>query len=213
MGWLSSIAKIGAIGGAPFTGGASLGLLPAIDAVGNIAGGAAKGAANERAMENQRQANVYDTQQRSLLQALGLDERATMDRAQLGIAAPQARAKQALLGSLMQRMQKANVQPPPGIRMGQVSGGIGDAIGGSGAKMAGILMQLQALKAMQSGSDVPAATNYAQKGMLPPPEYKKAGKGESIMSLLGLVGGGIGALGGAMQQKPPVNYYNYDGGG
>jgi hypothetical protein len=182
-------------------------ILGAVTGLGSLFGGAGKGAANERAMENQSRANAYDTQQRSLLQLLGLDERATMDRAQLGIAAPQARAKQALLGSLMQRMQKANVQPPPGIRMGQVSGGIGDAIGGSGAKMAGLLMQLQALKAMQSGSDVPAATNYAQRGMLPPPQFKKAGKGESIMSLLGLVGGAAQAGFGA---KPPVTTPPYN---
>jgi hypothetical protein len=186
-------------------------ILGAVTGLGSLFGGAGKGAAQERYGQNQHAANTYDTQQRSLLSLLGLDENATMNRAQLGIQAPQQRAKQALLGSLMQRMQKAQVQPPPGIRMGQVSGGIGDAIGGSGAKMAGLLMQLQALKAMQSGSDVPAPTNYAQRGMLPPPQFKKAGKGESIMSLLGL--GGAAAQVAAPNFKKPMTYYNYGGGG
>jgi hypothetical protein len=188
-------------------------ILGAVTGLGSLFGGAGKGAAQERYGQNQHAANTYDTQQRSMLSLLGLDEKAAMDRAQLGIVAPQQRAKQALLGSLMQRMQKAQVQPPPGIRMGQVSGGIGDAIGGSGAKMAGLLMQLQALKAMQSGSDVPAATNYAQRGMLPPPQFKKAGKGESIMSLLGLGGGIAQGIGNALPQQKPYNYYNEQGGG
>jgi hypothetical protein len=190
-------------------------ILGAVTGLGSLFGGAGKGAAQERQNQNQHAGSIYDTQQRSLLSLLGLDERATMDRAQLGIAAPQQRAKQALLGSLMQRMQKAQVQPPPGIRMGQVSGGIGDAIGGPGMKGAGLLLQLQALKALQSGSDVPAATNYAKTGMLPAPAYKKAGKGESIMSALGLIGGGLQAGLGAYgaSQKAPTPYPGQYGGG
>ena len=38
MSWLSTIGKIAAIGGAPFTGGASLAAIPMIDKIGKVAG-------------------------------------------------------------------------------------------------------------------------------------------------------------------------------
>ena len=187
-------------------------ILGAVSGLGSIFGGAGKGAAQERQSQNAFQANTHQTQQQALLSLLGLDERATMDRAQLGIAAPQARAKQALLGSLLSRLNKATVTPPAGIRMGQVSGGVGDAIGGQGQKLAGLLLQAQALKALQSGSDVPGQANYAQRGMLPAPAYKKAGGGESFLSALGLAGGLAGA-GQGLVKKPQQNPYLPQGAG
>jgi len=175
--------------------------------LGSIFGGAGRGAAESRQAENdflQREnmlrSNQYSTQQQALLSLLGLDENATMNRAQLGLQAPNVRAKQAVLGSLLSRLQPAQIQAPAGIRVGQISGGLGDAIGGAGMRGAGNLLQLQALKALASKSDVPAAANYASRGMLAPPQmnaYKKPGKGESLLSMLGLAGGVLGAIGGA----------------
>ena len=178
-------------------------ILGAVTGLGSIFGGAGKGAAEERGNQNNYQAQAYDAQQRALLSLLGLDERATMDRAQLGIAAPQARTKQAVIGSLLSRLQPASVQPPAGVNMGRLSGGIGSAIGGPGMQAAGQALQMQALKALLSGSDVPAATNYAKTGMLPMPAYKKAGKGESFMSALGLMGAGAQAAAPYLPKSQP----------
>lgn len=187
-------------------GGASL--------LGSLFGGAGKGAAQERQAandfaqrENQMRLGQYSTQQQALLSLLGLDERAAMDRAQLGIAAPSARAKQALVGSLLSRLQPASIQAPAGVRVGQVGGGLGAALGGGGMQQAGQLLQAQALKALASGSDVPAAANYAQRGMLPAPQvqgYKQAGKGESILSALGLAGGLAGMAAPYLKKSGPA---------
>lgn len=51
MGLWSTIGKIGAIGAAPFTGGASLAALPAIGAAGEMLGGFAQGQASNRGNE------------------------------------------------------------------------------------------------------------------------------------------------------------------
>lgn len=179
--------------------------------LGSLFGGAGKGAAAERQSqneflqrENQMKLGQYSTQQQALLSLLGLDESALMNRAKLGIEAPSARTKQAVLGSLLSRLQPTQVQAPAGIRVPQVSGGLRDALGGAGMRGAGNLLQLQALKALASKSDVPAPTNYAQRGMLPAPQmqgYKQAGKGESLLSMLGLAGGVAGALGGMMNRQ------------
>lgn len=50
MNW-GLLGKIGAIAAAPFTGGATLSALPMIDAIGNVAGDAAKGSAGQRVAE------------------------------------------------------------------------------------------------------------------------------------------------------------------
>jgi hypothetical protein len=51
MGFWSALGKIGSVVAAPFTGGASLGLLPVIDTIGQMAGGAATSMAGNRGAE------------------------------------------------------------------------------------------------------------------------------------------------------------------
>lgn len=58
MGFLSLLGKIGAVGAAPFTGGASLAALPAIDAISAGLGGAAQGMASNRGAKFQGQLDL-----------------------------------------------------------------------------------------------------------------------------------------------------------
>ena len=58
MGFWSTLGKIGSIGAAPFTGGASLAALPAIDAIGAGLGAAAQGMANNRGAKFQGQLDL-----------------------------------------------------------------------------------------------------------------------------------------------------------
>jgi hypothetical protein len=173
--------------------------------LGKVFGGAAKGQAQERAGQN----NFAQTQNQQTLSKYGIDqgartslsnlqEGATMDRAKLGIQAPQARMKQALLGSMLQNMQSAKVSAPSGIRMGSISGGLDPSMLLSAATRAGGgELEKQALMALMSKSDVPAATDYVTSGKVDDPtmqNYKNPGKVESLLSILGGVGSAAGAI-------------------
>lgn len=189
-------------------GGASL--------LGKLFGGAGEGAAKDRLAqneflqrENQLQASLYGTQQNALAQLLGLQERGTMDRAQLGIAAPQARMKQALLASLLQNAKPASFSGlPAGVTVPQMSGGLSPALINNLARAGGGELQRQALLALLTKSDVPAQTDYVKQGMLQAPQmarYKQPGKFESFASGAGLIGGLLGGLGQmGVGQRAPV---------
>jgi hypothetical protein len=172
-------------------------------AIGSIFGKSGEKKADERAAQSNYAAEQARTQQQALLALLGLQERGTMDRAQLGITAPQDRARQALVGSLLSRLQPTRVTPPAGINMGQISGGLGAALGGPGAQMAGRLLQQQALQALLSGRDVPAMPNYVQQGMIQQPGYQQPSRGEGFLSALGLGGSLLGGVLGAIPRKVP----------
>lgn len=189
------------------------GILAGAGLVGKLFGGGAKGAATERANANQFQlgqdqlANQrYGIEQGARTNLSQLQEQATMNRAQLGMMAPKERMKQAILGSLIQRLQSAKVTPPAGVNMAKLSGGIDpSALLNAGARAGGGEMQRQALLALLTKSDVPGQTDYVGSGTLRPPQsgtYKTAGKGESLLSLLGLVGSAGGALGESGLIKP-----------
>lgn len=205
-----------------------LAALPAITAgagiLGKILGGGAKGAADNRNQQNQniasqnmRDASVYGTQQAAASNLSALDERALMDRAQMGIAAPAARAKQALLASLIAGHRPTTVTAPAGIRQGTVTGGVMDGIG-AGGKAAGAELLAQAMAALKSGSDIPEAANYRQSATIAPPkpmELEGPGAMESILSGGGLLGSIIGGLGQVVNQRRqpiPVDDYGEFGG-
>lgn len=174
--------------------------LIAMAAAGYMASRAAKGAADERAKKNQYTLQRDELAQRgntadmtALLNALNQNEQAKLNRAQLGVNAPNARAKQAILGSLMQNAQSTKYQAPPGVRVGGGGIDLGKLL--SGARQAGGALSSQATTALQTGSDVPAYTDAASqltKNPTPTP-YQNAGKVETILSLLGLLGSGVGA--------------------
>lgn len=186
--------------------------------LGKLFGGAAKGQAQERGNQN----NFTQTQNQQALSKYGVDqgartslsnlqEGATMNRANLGIQAPQARMKQALLGSMLQNLQSAKVSAPSGIRMGSISGGLDPSTLLSAATRAGGgEMEKQALMALLTKSDVPSATDYVNSGKVEDPtlqNYQTPGKGESLLSLLGGIGSAGGAIAeiGKINQKKPVD--------
>lgn len=180
--------------------------------LGKLLGGGGEGAAKERLAQNQflqnennRTAALYGTQQNALANLLGLQERATMDRAKMGVEAPSARMKQALLASLLQSARPASFSGlPKGVTVPQMSGGLNPALINSAARSGAGELQRQALLALLTKSDVPQATNYGKTGMLPLPQfqgYKGAGKGESFMSGAGLIGGLLGGIGGLLPKR------------
>lgn len=176
-------------------------LLPALMGVGAIASKAGSGASKEREnandfqlRQNQLTQQAHQSDVSSLLEALRQNENAKITRAQLGLQAPSARAKQALLGSLMANARTARVTPPAGIRMGHISGGVDlDALLAH-ARGAGRTLNTQATSALESGSDVPAYEDATARLTKSPASagYQKAGAMESLLSLLGLVGAGAG---------------------
>lgn len=190
-------------------GGASL--------LGKLFGGAGKGAADERnnqndliSRDNMTRASLYGTQQGALSNAQALQERGTMDRARMGVSAPQQRMLQALLGSMMQNAQGAQFSGlPAGVSVPKMSGGVNPSTLINAFQRAGAgVQQRQAMGAALTGSDTPAPPDYVQSGVMPQPSmggYKQPGKGESLLSLLGLIGAGAGGLQqmGVGRAKPP----------
>jgi hypothetical protein len=181
--------------------------------LGKIAGGAGKGAAAERGnqndftqTQNQQALSKYGIDQSARQNLLGQQEQATLNRAQLGMQAPNVRMKQALLGSLIQNMQSAKITPPSGIRMGQMTGGIDpSSLLNAGARAGGGEMQRQALMALLTKSDVPAATDFVRDGTVAGPQmggYKKPGGMETALSLIGLLGSAGGAMANMGGGKP-----------
>ncbi len=176
-----------------------------------VAGKAGEGAANERGA-----ANALTTQQNTLaqqghqsdisalLQASQLNESATRDRAQMAVNAPNARAKQALLGSLLANAQTTRYQAPPGVRVG--SGGIDLSSLLSGARQAGRDLSSQATRAIQAGSDVAGYTDATSRlsSSPKPTGYQTPGKMESTMSGVGTTASLLAALMQARNRQQPA---------
>jgi len=190
-------------------------LLPALMAGGSILSRAGAGAQQERQQQNNGQFDrdrlalqAQQGQQSAALQAQGLNENALMNRAQLGISAPSARMKQALLGSLLQNAQTARYTPPPGIRMGQMSGGLDlSALINAAARQAGGTLQGQATRALETGSDVPTFTDATSRltATPTPSAVRGPGMGESLLSGGGLLASLLGAV---MQARRGGNEMN-----
>jgi len=187
-------------------------LIPALMGAGTLLGKAGQGAAAERQnannfrlQQNQLAQSAHNSDMQAMLSALAQNERAKQDRAQLGITAPQARTRQALLGSILSNAKGFRVQPPAGIRMGQVSGGAFDLDALlSGARGAGRTLNAQATKALETGSDVPAYEDATAR-LRPSPTaggYQKAGALEGLLSGGGLLGALLGAYMNAKKTTP-----------
>lgn len=179
-----------------------------------VAGKSGEGAAAERAgantfatTQNQLAQAGHNSDITALLQALQQNESAKMNRAQLGIQAPSARTKQALLGSLLMNAQTAKYQPPPGVRMGAVSGGFDLSKLLANARTAGSELNSQATRALQTGSDIPAYTDATSRlSKSPTPTgYQGAGKLESTMSGAATAGSLLAALMAARNKQPQMN--------
>jgi hypothetical protein len=179
-------------------------LLGGASVVGKLFGGAAKGASDERTQRNNftndaagRETQQYGIEQSARSQLAQLLEQASMNRAQMGVQAPSARTKQAILGSLLQHMKPVSVTPPKGVRMGQVSGGLN--VSALSPLAGGGELERQALMALLTKSDVPSMpdTSGTIVGRPGAPTYAQPGKLESVLSggsLLAALLGGVGSM-------------------
>lgn len=179
--------------------------------------------------QSQEATGRYGIQQGATTNALANESQENIQRAELGLKAPTARARQSVMGSLMANMQPVTVQnsnPRLAGRVPTISGGLTPAALGADTRQHGAELSKAALMAQLTGSDVPAATDfrggilkapgatnfmggvldapttdYSQGLMAAPnrPGYRQAGRGESVMSFLGMLLSGAGDVGGAMR--------------
>lgn len=177
-----------------------------------------RGALDRYGTQQAATTNAMQGQQAATSRALEAQSGEGLQRAQLGLQAPSIRAKQSLLGSLMQNLQPVNIQTNARVAASKptITGGLSPAaIDPTTRQHGGALMQA-ALQAQLSGSDIPKATDFKSgiqdwkssiltppdavdfgKGVLTPPElsgYRQPGKGESIMSGGSIIGGILGEL-------------------
>jgi hypothetical protein len=153
-----------------------------------------EGQAGEREAENAAAASadrlrgsLFGTEQGASTHATDAEEDAKRYRAQLGITAPTARTKQALLGSLIQNMQPVSFGDTGRVKVPTMTGGLTPAAISEATRGAGGELERQAIDALLSGSDMPSDTDF-QAARLPAPQvtpYQGPGTGESILSGLG----------------------------
>jgi hypothetical protein len=180
----------------------------------SIAGALAKNKQKNRETENVQAAGnaqlgtqQYSVQQQALLNALLGESNEQvrhadidLERKKFALDALGTRGKQALLGSLLQNLQPAEMKgldPRIAAKMPKITGGLSPSALGPMARQFGALMQQQALSNQQKGDqfDPLQKTNF-RAGVLPSPgmpNYKGPGKLESILGLLGAAGGAYGA--------------------
>jgi len=211
MNW-GTVAKLGAIGAAPFTGGASLAALPAIS---SIAGGAAKGMADQRAQENAQtqernrlMAQLFGITQNANTSALenssrerlgqgGLD----LDQRKFALAAPGTRASNAVRGSLIQNLQPVSFSGLPSRISNSIphmTGGLTPAAISPEARAAGGELTRQSVLELLKGDQfTPQTPTNFQGGVLPLPQMealKQSGLLEKILGGLGLGGSLLSGL-------------------
>jgi hypothetical protein len=228
------------------------------DIVGTL-GGIATGSATERGKENQYLDSFnrslvgrYGIEQGAALDALlqagrdkmtgyGVNQVATtsalqnqsaenLARARLGLEAPTTRARQSVMGSMMQNLQPRTVTAPPGQAGHQYTsrGGLNASVLDPMTRQHGTELMKDALNAQLTKSDVPAATNFMggvlakpeptdySKALIKPPtfrEYQDPGKLESISSAGGTLADILGILMNARKrtQTPPTTPPRTDG--
>lgn len=173
-----------------------------LKAYGAAGAGAAQGQAAERTNENSYQTNAnntetsrYATQQGNLVNTLGLNENATMNRANLGLQAPTTRANQVLKGSLMELLQPVKISHPRAT-IPTISGGLNGDVLSALARSAGKTLQTQGNDALVSKSDVPAPVDYTSKLSAAPEitPYKEPGAGETALGTTSTIANVLAAL-------------------
>lgn len=140
------------------------------EAAGSLLAGAGGGAADDRERENaygrgqdRARADLYRTQTAG-----------DLDRARLGLQAPEIRSRQAVLGALLKNLQPVSVNVPDRVRGSLVSysGGLTPEVLDAISRQAGGELESQALAALMDQSDIPQErqapelTPYQQPGAL-----------------------------------------------
>jgi hypothetical protein len=179
---LKGIGKVGAVVGAPFTGGASLAAIPAIDAIGTI-GEIAGDIAGSRAKGREAEANINTQRDQQRLQDILAQRNQDTQMASLNLEAPQTRMAQAIRGGIVSSgMPNFSMQAPPGVHKPAMTGMMGVGNISDTARQAGDAMQRQALLKMLSGETVPTH-DFAQT------ELPKAGLFDKILGVASAAGG------------------------
>lgn len=172
MGLLSTIAKLGAIGAAPFTGGASLAALPIIQGIGGALGAGGAAAKGGRLADADLQARMD-----------ALNNRTQLDAANHNLTTGAARLGQVQRADVASNMHDAAPTGDPRIdKFG--GGGLRPSAFGPDSMTAANEQKRQALSALMSGSDQmhPAVSKIPEAG---------------FMEKLGGVGGLVGGIAGA----------------
>jgi hypothetical protein len=165
------------------------------------ASSAAAGGREREAILNQNRDSLRSQQWAQAQQArlLAAQESAAQDqwRAKFGITAPSARAQQTAVGDMLANLRNATVSGlPPQVPRISISGGMQpDAVLGPNARAAGSALSRQALQALLSGSDMPAATDFAGTLQAPPglTSLPQASGWAKAGNILGILGGMTGA--------------------
>jgi hypothetical protein len=185
MSIFSILGKLGAVAGAPFTGGASLAALPMIDALGKGASSAAQSMAGNRGTNAELTLDANDQFERELL-ARELEKRASRNDA----------LRQSIFGSMLAQYHAP--QRPAGI-----SGSPFASLGATGMQAADF-GAADALRRLQAGDTLPA---------LERPDLSKFMKSSIWEKLLGIGGAAASAYGAAGTMQPhgqPTNYVQRD---
>jgi hypothetical protein len=172
------------------------------------------GARTQEAAANQTQDNFsqrnYATEQNAALTAASMAEAARLKRAQLGMDAPEQRARQTAWGDVLANVQDASFDMPGHIPKIYVSGGLRPSLLGPYARAAGAGLSTQALQALMTGSDVPEMPDYSKLVMTPPeatplPEASGQDRWLNIMAALGQVAQGADTMNRTRTQaRPPA---------
>lgn len=180
--------------------------------LGKIFGGAGKGASDQRMSENDQRLRQAQMTNQYNLSSAGLQSSDNMNRARVDLdrrefqqREPGAQARQAMVGSLLNRIQPlrlSGLSSRVQASMPQMNSII-DAIGPE-ARQAGSLLAQRGLSGLESGptqfSEIPALN-------IPPAQMaalQKSGLLEKILGTVGLIGSGVGALdaAGALNGRP-----------
>lgn len=183
MDWSALISAAG-------QGAGAIGQMAAARSAGRAQGRQADAAAN-MSVDQYNQQN-YGANQNAMLTAGSMAEAGRLDRAKLGMEAPEVRTKQALYGDLIQHLQDAKLSGL-GAHVPKVSMGGGlrpSAISAEGRNAAGGALQAQAMQALLSGSDVPALPDFSKLVLDPPAAtpLPQAGKEDGWLNALSTIG-------------------------
>lgn len=193
--------------------------------IGRIFSGAAKGSSDQRINENNQRLRQSESAQDYALRRMQLMNSDALSRAQLSSndamnraeidlrrrafqqQEPNAQAKQAMLGNLLERLQPVSLSGlSDRVHIPTLNNSIIDALGPE-ARQAGALLAQRGLSGLQGGPsqfDAIPALNLPQSISLPERapgadvSLQKSGMLEKILGTVGLIASGAGAIGGAM---------------
>jgi hypothetical protein len=165
--------------------------------LGKVFGGQAKGAADGR----MAQAKLQGDQDALRTQQYGIGQNAQMQAGNLDLSrknfsedARGGRAKQAMIGDLLSRLQDVNISVP-GIQTASVTGGLRPSAMSESGRAAGSLLNQQALLKMLEGDKFSGGEILKQPGVTALPQPSKWEKLAGILGNVGTLAGAAGQAG------------------